>query len=67
MEVIWFDRLLAAAWWVCAIIAGPISVVGFFMGGWLVLGALAAVWMNMDVKNPFARSSSRQPEQVPPS
>jgi hypothetical protein len=67
MEVLWFDRLIAATWWIAAIVAGPISVVGFFMGGWLILGALAAWWMNMDVKNPFARSSSPRPEQVRPS
>lgn len=57
MEILWFDRLVAAAWWICAIIAGPLSVAGFFVGGWLVLGALWAWWGNMDVKNPFKRST----------
>lgn len=61
------ERLVALAWWVCAILVGPLAVVGFFIGGWLILGALAAWWINMDVKNPFARSGSRQPPQAPRS
>lgn len=69
----WFDRLLALAWWVCAIVAGPVSVAGFFVGGWFVLGFLWVWWANMEVKNPFKlsnpppRSDLRPPGQVPRS
>lgn len=52
------DRALALAWWIAAIIVVPISIPGFFVGGWLLLGALAAWWLNMDVHNPFKRSTS---------
>lgn len=62
MQIIWLDRLFAAIWWVAAIALGPLSVVGFFAGGWLVLGALAALWMNMDVHNPFRRSTDSVPD-----
>jgi hypothetical protein len=62
MKVFWEDRLIAGAWWICAIIAGPISIAGFFVGGWLMLAALAAWWMNMDVKNPFKRSTDSWPD-----
>lgn len=57
MTVTWFERAIALAWWICAIIVGPIAVVGFFAGGWLILGVLWAWWGNMDVKNPFKRST----------
>lgn len=57
MNVDWVDRAIAAAWWIAAIVFGPPAVFGFFVGGWLILAALAAVWMNMDVHNPFKRST----------
>lgn len=57
------DRLIAAAWWIVAITVGPIAVVGFFVGGWLILAALAAWWMNMDVRNPFAHDASASEDE----
>ena len=65
MEVLWFDRLMAAAWWIAAIIAGPLSVAGFFVGGWLILGFLWVWWANMDVKNPFKRSTDSRDSSRP--
>lgn len=62
MQIIWLDRLFAAIWWAAAITLGPLSIVGFFAGGWLVIGALAALWMNMDVHNPFKRSTDSKAE-----
>ncbi len=61
MQVTLFDRVMAAAWWVALIVVGPPSLFGFFVGGWLVLGALAAVWMNLDVHNPFTGSTVALP------
>lgn len=61
------DRLIAGAWWLVAILVGPLAVYGFFVGGWVILAALWAWWANMDVRNPFQRQGRSRPEQVRPS
>lgn len=58
--ILWDERAIALIWWICAIVIGPVAVIGFFVGGWLILAALWAVWMNMTLKNPFASADSRR-------
>jgi hypothetical protein len=65
MKVTLEDRILAATWCVVAICVGPLAVVGFFHGGFLILAALWAIHANLDVTNPFQRSRPRQPEPTP--
>lgn len=51
------DRILAILWWIVAIAVGPVSIVGFFVGGWLILAALWAVGGSLKTINPFKRQA----------
>jgi hypothetical protein len=61
----WTDRAEAIAWWAVAICITPVCLIGFFVGGWFVLGFLAVWWMNMEVHNPFATSKGLPPDREP--
>lgn len=61
------DRIFAIIWWIVALGVGPMCIVGFFVGGWVILAALWAIGADLDTLNPFKRSNPRPLEQARPS
>jgi hypothetical protein len=55
--ITWEDRAAAVAWWIAALFLGPISILGFFAGGWFILTVLWAFALDLTTLNPFKRST----------